>query len=62
LLIKPFGNRLRFNPKISEEFSPTPQCVGYTLPKIGKNGNVNELFCWHNLGRIREALIKKGLA
>jgi hypothetical protein len=36
-----FENRLKFTPKIYVE-SPTPKCVGYTLPKIRKNSNVDE--------------------
>ena len=56
----PFGNRLQLNPKIYIE-SPTPKRVGYTLPKIIKNGNSNELFHGHNLDTMTKITIKKGL-
>jgi hypothetical protein len=36
-----FENWLQFNPKILTE-SPPPKYVGYTLPKLRKNGKFNE--------------------
>jgi hypothetical protein len=56
-----FGNRLKLNPKFFAE-SPTPKCVGYTLPKMIKNRNSDELFHGHNLDTISKITIRKGLA
>ena len=54
----PFGNRLQLNPKIYIE-SPTPKRVGYTLPKIGENGNsINLLTLSLNLLRASSLFIK----